>query len=691
MDEFQRQVRTSIVVFLIIIPLGTIGFNLLEGWSLVESFYATVITISTVGYGDFSPKSEGGFIFTSLLVIIGLGAFAYVAQATIGFVTSPHLRRFQQIKKTHKKIDRLANHYIICGEGEIVNKTIEYIRQASIQKRDYKIMRRSENFEMAINRFFGKAKIERGMRKMLRKTHRRFAEASTRMETLLDTIVVLTADHDYAVSLRNDGWLVIEGNPTDDDMLIAAGLVRAEAIMIMLDNDTETLLTVLSARSLDPSVRIVAAALDDNLSSKIARVGAKHVVTPYDIAGQFLNNITLRPAVSDFFDSVLFNPMADYRLAQLELRDDSPWIGKSLERLRLRQDYQAGVIGVRLDDASYSYAPDYNHVLQEDETLIVVAPTHQIPELKLDCRGERTRKNHLSLWQPLPRYQEPLKSDKTYTLAEAESTIAEMSKHFIICGADRIAERVVARLDPARPFVVISNNNTFTAELLKRGFRVVHGNPAYEETLLRAGVKKAQAIMVVMEEKEKANSVLAILNSRSLNKRLLITATAHNDMMIEKLRRAGADRVISPENVAARFILLSTIQPELAGFLGYVLYNYQTGLETTEIYMQGDSVWIGQTITELDLNGRFNAGIVGIRLGDRNTFEYAPPRDRVIGEDEVLIIITPMVHSDALRDDAHGGTQRAPETLRSSILTSTRWSQDDIRKMIERAKHNGGK
>lgn len=690
MNDFQRQVSISILVFLIIIPVGTVGFTVLEGWSLIESFYATVITISTVGYGDLTPTSEGGFIFTSLLVIIGLGAFAYVAQATIGFVTSPHLRRYQQVRKTEKKINHLANHYIICGEGEIVNKTIGYIQQNAQQKRDYTLKRRTENFETTLNRIVGN-KVGRTIRKVLRKTHQRFSEAFTRMETLLDAIVVITNDSDYATSLRNDGWLVIEGDPTDDDTLHAAGVVRAEAIMVMLDNDTETLLTVLTARSIDPSVRIVAAAIDDNLSGKIARVGAKYVITPYDTAGQFLNNMTLRPAVSDFFNNILFEPTSDRRLAQLELRDDSPWIGKSIEHLHLKDNFQAGVIGVRRDDAHYIYAPDSEYVLEEDETIIVVAPAHEIPALKIECRGERMRKSHLSLWQPLPRHQAPLVGDKTYTLIEAEAAIADMNRHFIICGTDRIAERVVARLDPTRPFVAISNNNAFTADLLKRGFRVVHGNPAHEETLLRAGVKRAQAIMVVMEEKEKANSVLTILNSRSLNRRLLITATAHNDMMIDKLRRAGADRVISPENVAARFILLATVQPELAGFLGYVLYNYQTGLETTEIYMQDNSQWIGKTIAALDLDTRFRAGVVGIRLGDRKTFEYAPSKDRIIQEDEVLIIIIPMTHSDTLREAAHGTTQYVPETLRSAVLTSTRWSQDEIRQMIEQANQNSDK
>jgi voltage-gated potassium channel Kch len=168
----------------------------------------------------------------------------------------------------------------------------------------------------------------------------------------------------------------------------------------------------------------------------------------------------------------------------------------------------------------------------------------------------------------LPHHQAPLRSEHTYSLIDAEKAIESMSKHFIICGNDRIARSAISRLDPTRPFVIISNDNTMTSELIKRGFRVVHGNPSSEETLMKAGVRRAQAIMVALDKK--ADSVLTVITSRSMNKRLLITTTANTDDMIEKLEMAGADRVVSPFHVAARFVLLTTTRPELSGYVSAV-------------------------------------------------------------------------------------------------------------------------
>lgn len=270
-----------------------------------------------------------------------------------------------------------------------------------------------------------------------------------------------------------------------------------------------------------------------------------------------------------------------------------------------------------------------------------------------------------------------------YTLPEAERAVRTMSQHFVICGGGRVMQSAVERLNPTRPFVIISGEEALTEEMLQRGFRVIHGDPAREETLRRAGVDRAQSIMIVMEDK-RAASVLAVLNCRSLSKKLLITATANTDDMIDKLQRAGADRVINPLQIAAQFIMLATIKPVAGDFAEYVLFNYQTRLETTELYMEDSSPWIGKTIEALDLPGRYNAGVIGIRLANGHDYHYAPPADHVIRPDEVLIVVTPMQHADELYVQASGGTNRRPATLRrTETLQSSTWSRDVIRELTE--------
>ncbi|MCA9913361.1 MAG: NAD-binding protein, partial [Anaerolineae bacterium] len=596
MEELQRQIRIAMLAAFIIIPAGIIGFMLIEGMPFIDAAYLTIITLSTIGYGDIHATTDAGHIFTVFLVVFGLGAFVYLAQVSITLFASPELRKRNQRIRTRRAVARLEQHYILCGVGEIVDRTIEYLRQdTSISKQTHRD-RHYLPLDQRLDHWFGDD--DEGhylwLRRPIRALVHFYTDLFRRQGSVLDTVVVITTDSAYAEALRDTRLLVVEGAPTDDEILLEAGIKRARAIMVMLDSDMETLLTVLTAHNLNPPLRITATALSDELSANLARVGASTVITPYGTAGQFLNNATFRPAVNDFFNGLLFESDTSYSMIQLDIHAESPWCGQSIGSLNLREKYDAAAIGIRYEDARFDYAPEDFHVLQADELLIVVAPSQIRVRLQTASQGsERDGAEHLALWQPLPHRQPQLIKEQQ-SPDSIQAAIDRMSKHFVICGDDRVARSAIAALDPDRPFVIISNEETFTEELLARGFRVVEGSPTQETTLRRAGVDRAQAIMVALESS--ADSVLTILNSRRANKRLLITATANTDDMIDKLRRAGADRVLSPFHVAARYTLLTTMYPELAAFLNYVLYNYYTGLETTEIYMEDESVWIGQTI-----------------------------------------------------------------------------------------------
>ncbi len=239
-----------------------------------------------------------------------------------------------------------------------------------------------------------------------------------------------------------------------------------------------------------------------------------------------------------------------------------------------------------------------------------------------------------------------------------------MSQHYIICAAGRIAQNAIAKLNPARPFVIISNDSEYVEHLLQRGFLVIQGDPTQEAVLKAAGIQRALAVMVTAEDK--ASSVLTVLNCRAINKRLLITAAAPSEDIAPKLARAGADRVITPYQVAAQFVLLATTRPVISDFLQYVLFNYAAGIETAELYMEHESPWIGQTILGLGLSEQFGAGVIGLRLSS-GQYLYAPPGDHLLQEDEVMIVVTPMEHSDLLRELAHGSVNKRPVTLRRDM------------------------
>ncbi len=685
MNDIRRQFRAATVLILIIIPIGILGYMYIEGKTFFEAVYLTIITLTTIGYGDITPQTILGRFFTLGLVFAGLSALAFFLSSSFALLFSSEAMTRRRLVFVRRKIGTLDQHYIICGSGEMVDKTIGHVLHGARIRRQRHQEASFRPIENLLNRLLGKSKSGKfqSLRKLIHKLfilyHRNFSEHTT----LLDVLVVITEDSTYAAHLRSTGILVIDGDPGDDETLLIAGIKRAQAIMIMLDQDTESLLTVLTARNLNPRLYVTAAAIEEDLKTKMIKAGANAVLAPYEVAAQFLNSATLRPAVNDFFNSILFDQETQHQITQLELEDDSPWIGKRIGDLNLGAQYDAGVIGIRLETGDFEHAPGANRVLNEDEILLSVAPGHMIPRLRGSCRPQRRDETRLANFQKLVQFREIKSLERTLSLAESEAAIKDVSKHFVICGNDHIIQSAVRFLDPSRPFVLLSNDEAVTQRWLGRGFRVIHGNPAREDVLRKGGVERAQAIMISIQDK--ADAVLTVLSARSISKSLLISVTAPTDDMIEKLQRSGADRIVSPFHVAAQFVLLSTTRPEIADFLQHVLYNEITGLETAEFYMEDDSPWIGKRLRDLALASRYQAGVIGIRQSDSMSFLYAPPLDHVVQPFEVLIVITPMQYFDEMREDATGGIHKRPSTLRVKMDTGLgeAWSRDMIRELIK--------
>ena len=662
-DDTRRQLRFALISLAIIFPIGIIGYMIIEDMSFADAFWLTVITLGTIGYGDVVPSPGVGRFFTVFLIIFGLGSVALAAQAAVVFFVSPQIRSIRIRRRADRKIRSMRNHYVICGEGEMVDQTIRYLLKRAELRREHQ----REALEAIVDRrlWWLPGNGHNGLLSQFRHLCSRLMLWLTmqmhRGETLLDVIVVITKDPVYAQHLIDNQILVIEDDATDDVALRRAGVGHALALMSMLDDDTENLLTVLTVRELNPAIYITAGIQEDSLSLKMVRVGANNVLAPYEVAGQFLNNATLRPAVNDFFSSILFDQDAQYQMVQLYLGDKSPWIGNSIGSLHLREQFDTAIIGVRHEDGSYIYAPDNGYIIQVDDVLLSITPGRQIARLQQHATVGSIAAGRGALWQPFPTQRIILKSEHTYSLMEAENAIGKLARHYIICGSGPVAQAALDNLDPERPFVVLSDDPSHTSEMISRGFRVVNGDPTLDTTLARAGVDRALAIMISMEDK--ADNLLTVLNCRTMNKNLLITVTANTDDMISKLRRAGADRVVSPYRIAAQFVLLATTRPSVSDFLQYVLFNYPARIETTELYIQNTSPWIGKRIGDLNLEKSFHAGAIGVRLNN-GQFLYAPASDYILREGEVLIVITSMDTSDELRLTAHGGGSLRPESLR---------------------------
>lgn len=671
-QDIQRQLRIAVIGICIVLFVGTSGYMLIEGKTFLNALWLTVITLTTVGYGDDYARSPAGRVFTILLILFGFGVVAYGLQATANLLVSPQIRDLRQRHRTEKLIRHLERHYIICGHGDLVDQTITYLLHSVQSRRAFN----DETIYAPIDRFlddlFGDDDLGHypRARAFVRNVYLTFTRPFARVRTLLDVVVVVTQDKAYAATLRDGGFLVIEGNPTRDEILLKAGITEATAMMVMLPDDTDALLTVLTARSHNRDLYITAATVGEELEQKTLRVGANNVIQPYELSGQFLNSVTLRPTVYDFFHGILFDQSLNIQTTQITIHEGGPWNGKRIADLHLHQQFSAYALGIHQpEDNAFIVAPGESYILSPRESLILAAPTGSIAQLHQAAQSATRSRRELD-WQKPHQRRSAKHAERVYTLDESAEAIATMAKHFIVCGNDAVARYAARQLDPERPFVVISNNAANTAHLLERGFRVVHDDPTLEATLFKAGANRALAIMISLDDE--ADTVLAVINARSLSKHLLITATANSNEHIRKITRAGADRVINPSSIAAQFVLLTTTRPLVSQFFQYVLYNPDAELETTEIYMEDSCVWIGKSIGELRLGRLFRAHVLGVRHTN-GTFAYAPADDYEIQAHEVLIIVTPMAHADELRVTAHGSATKRPETLRriSAIPTTT--------------------
>lgn len=661
-DDTRRQIRTAAIAILIILPAGVMGFMLIERLSLSDAVWITVVTLATVGYGDIVPQTDLGRLFTIALLLTGLGAFAFAGQAFLTLLFSPDLVRYRQRARTARIIAKLRQHYVIVGQGEIVDRMVEFLAQRAQLRRMAEARRIVQRIDRYLPASF--ARIP-GLREF-RLWSRRMLVGMFRHTTLADLVVCITQDAACANAIRGMGMLVIEGDPTDEDTLTLAGIDQAQALMVVDESDTETLLIVLTANTHNPNLMITAGVQDESFSIKLMRAGANHVIGPSEIAAQFLNNLTFRPAVNEYFSSLLFEQTSEgWHVLQIFMYDDSPWLGRPVSDLNLQGRFNgAGLLAVRRSDGTYAYSFTLNDVFEEDEVVLVIAQEDSISDILKDSRPERNYRTISNTWQRLVNTDPETVGERPLALIESEDAAKDLSNHFIICGGSHVAESALHRVEPNRPFVVISPDNQLTSNLLKRGFRVIHGKPTDDMILKKAGVDRALAIMVATDDK--VSSVMAVLTSRTMNKRVLITAIAETDDMVAKLYRAGADRVINPSRVAAQFLLLATTRPVVSDFMSYVLYNRVTGLETTELYIEADSPWVGRSIAALEVSRDYDARIIGIRLPNAEII-YTPVESHIIESGQVIIAITTMQKSDALREFAYGAAHRRPQTLRTNL------------------------
>jgi len=329
-SEFMS-IRIAIVSLLFIVLLGIIGFMALEDYTLVEAFYMTIITISTVGFTEVRPLHTEGQLFASFLIVLNVGVFAYALAVFTYFIVEGKFFKNIFTAMINQQIAELENHVIVCGYGR-------YGREIS------------EHF-FAHNQQF----------------------------------VVIESDPAKIERMREseDKILFVEADATTDEALIDAGIKKAGCFITALPGDADNVFTVLSARQLNPKLNIISRSMDSKSVSKLELAGADHVITPEQIGGFYMAMLVSKPGAIEFFSFLTSKYEGDINFEEIAFEDlPKAMQHKAIKDLHLRQNSGANIIGYRNGAGRYTVNPAPDIVLTPGTSFIVLGDGIQLEKMK---------------------------------------------------------------------------------------------------------------------------------------------------------------------------------------------------------------------------------------------------------------------------------------------------------------------
>ncbi len=323
-----KQLHVGFLIILSLIIIGTVGFMLIEGWHILDAFYMTIITISTTGFKEIYPLSETGRMFTTFLIVFGVGALAYTGGRAVQFLVERELLRRGRMSR---RINTLKNHFIVCGYGRMGKSICEELQHAGAP----------------------------------------FLVVDNNRETIAELI--------------EKKYIFLEGDATQDDVLIKAGIHNARGLVAVLPTDAENVFATLSAKVLNPEVFVVTRAVEEETESKLIKAGANRVIKPYEIGGSRMAQVLLRPGVVDFIDIVARGQGIDLSMEEIYLNSHSPLIGKTLSNSPIRRDLNIIIVSIFRKDGKVIYNPGHSTKLQEGDRLIAIGEKENLQKLNSLC------------------------------------------------------------------------------------------------------------------------------------------------------------------------------------------------------------------------------------------------------------------------------------------------------------------
>jgi len=324
-----RRIRIIVPVFMLVIGTGTIGYLLLEndfGW--VDALYQSVITISTVGFGEVKELSAASRIFTIVLILLGVSAFTYTFSILGEYVVAGELRGSVRARKMRTKISKLKGHTIVCGYGRIGTRIAEEFK------------------------------------------------------TIGQDVVLIDNDKKVTDQMKNSGWLTVEGDAGDDQALIDANIENASRLIAATGSDAINLMIALSARTLNPEIFIVSRADDENNELKLLKAGANRVVPIYRSTGRRMAQLALRPNAVEFTDIALGDHEIELSIEDLIVESGSALDGTTLEICVTPEGANYMVLAVRRKNGALEMTPPPSTAIASNDVIVVFGTRDHFSELE---------------------------------------------------------------------------------------------------------------------------------------------------------------------------------------------------------------------------------------------------------------------------------------------------------------------
>ena len=324
--DARRRFLYAAVAIVVMIGFGSIGFHLLEGFTWNESIYIATQTVTTVGYGDITPRTMRGQLFATVFMLVGVGTVLFALTTLAQAVFQSQIVEALGIRRRTKEMEKLTNHYIVCGAGRVGRRIIRNLQKEKLP------------------------------------------------------FVVIERESKKVAQFEGENLNILIADATSEEVLNRAGVERARGLASCLADDAANVYVVLTARDMNKDLHIVARAIEEQAEPKLIRAGANRVIAPIIIGSQSMARALLKPTIADFMDSIVAENF-DLVFEEVAVKSNTEYIDKELKETNISSELNLLIVAIRRKDGFMILQPSADTHIREGDLLIVIGKAEPMQKL----------------------------------------------------------------------------------------------------------------------------------------------------------------------------------------------------------------------------------------------------------------------------------------------------------------------